>query len=102
MSYIILPKAVQQQPVRCNSNMPRAGLGTKHYYIYVGVRPVGEWDWGQGCKERVGALPPLKHLPLYLLVNLPKGDPRHSPMYPMLLLGSATHIISGYIAKFQQ
>ena len=81
----MLPKAVQQQPVRCtyNSSMPTCQ--------------------GQvSAAEHYGALPPLKHLPLYLLVYLPKGDPRHSPVYPMLLLGPATYIISGYVAKLQQ
>ena len=39
-----------------------------------------------------GALSPLKHLPLYLLVNLPEGNPRHSPLYLRLWLGSAIYI----------
>ena len=55
MSYIILPKAVQQQPVRCNSSMPTCQgqvWAPEHYYCknstlyFAGVRPVGEWDWG--------------------------------------------------------
>ena len=48
MSYIILPKAVQLQPVRCNSSMQTCQgqvWAPEHYYIYVGV---AGWEMGLG------------------------------------------------------
>ena len=66
---------------------------------------------GNGIGGRVlrkgGVLPPLKHLPLYLLVNLPEGNPRHSPLYLRLWLGSATYIridshVAAVIRQLQQ
>ena len=47
---------------------------TPHYIYSYKIRVrVGEWDWGR--------VPSLKHLPLYPLVNLPEGNPMHSPLY---------------------